>query len=142
MEVVYWIEMGITTILSGLIIFYYADQKAQLYAKILVFASVLCSLVCFAILPIDIYESSSSESAHLDNVQFAWFIIYYINFFMCWLVLPLAQEYEDSGEFSFAMRMKKSLVMNGVMYCILFGGVIVVIIFIVATGTFRFSQLP
>lgn len=93
MEAAYWIELSITTLLSAFLIVYYSDRKAALYAKLLVFLGVLCSLLCFAILPIDIYESSLPESIHLPRVQQSWMVIYYINFFLCWLILPFAQEY-------------------------------------------------
>jgi hypothetical protein len=55
MEAVYWIELSATTVLSAFLILYYSHRNAPLYAKLLVFLTVLCSLVCFAILPIDIY---------------------------------------------------------------------------------------
>jgi hypothetical protein len=55
MEAIYWGELAITITLSAILIFYYADRKAAVYAQLLVFISILCSLICYAILPIDIY---------------------------------------------------------------------------------------
>ncbi len=55
-------------------------------------------------------------------------IIYYINFFLCWLILPFAQEYEDSGEFSFTKKIKESLIMNGILIGLLCGGAIIIVI--------------
>ena len=97
MEAVYLCELSATAVLCGFLILYYSDRKAPLYAKMLVFLGVVCSMLCFAILPIDIYESSLEGTTHLRNVQTAWSALYYVNFFLCWLVLPFAQEYEDSG---------------------------------------------
>jgi prepilin signal peptidase PulO-like enzyme (type II secretory pathway) len=55
---VYWTLIGVLVLLCGFLIVYYADPRAALYAKLLVFLSFLASLICFVILPVDIYESS------------------------------------------------------------------------------------
>lgn len=142
MEAAYWSEFGATLFLSGFLIFYYADGRAPLYAKLLAFFSILCSLICFAILPIDIYESALDTSNHLASVQTAWKVVYYINFFACWFVLPFAQEYEDSGEFTFAKKLKDSLVMNGLLFGAIGIGAIIFLIVILVMGEYSFSQLP
>lgn len=58
MLAIYWTLASLLILLSAFLIYYYADPKAALYAKLLVFVSFLASLICFVILPIDIYESS------------------------------------------------------------------------------------
>jgi len=58
MLAIYWTLAALLVVLSAFLIYYYADPKAALYAKLLVFISFLASLICFVILPIDIYESS------------------------------------------------------------------------------------
>jgi hypothetical protein len=91
MNAVYWMEFGLLVLITLFLIYFYAHKNAALYAKCLVFLSFLASLVCFIILPIDIYESSMEQSDTLQAVKYSWLIIYYINFFLCWLVLPFAQ---------------------------------------------------
>jgi len=58
MIAIYCTLASVLVVLSAFLIFYYADPKAALYAKLLVFLSFLASLVCFVLLPIDIYETS------------------------------------------------------------------------------------
>jgi hypothetical protein len=55
MLVVYWTLIGVLLFLVAFLIYYYSDPKAALYAKLLVFVSFTASLLCFVILPIDIY---------------------------------------------------------------------------------------
>lgn len=105
----------------------------------LVLLGVLCSILCFAILPIDIYESSREDS---PNVQLAWKGLYYVNFFLCWLVLPFAQEYEDSGEFTARGKLRESLVMNGILIGLLCVGAVLIVGYIIITASFTPSQLP
>jgi hypothetical protein len=130
MLAVYCIEVGLLVLLSAFLIFYYAYPKAALYAKVLVFFSFLVSLLCFLILPLDIYESSLDSSDYDKEVQQSWTVIYYINFFMCWLVLPFAQEYEDSGEFVASKKIKESLIINSILIGILCSGAIGIVIYL------------
>ena len=57
-------------------------------------------------------------------MQVGWQAIYYATFLLCWLVLPFAQEYEDSGEFTPARRLRESLVMNGILIGLLCVGAV------------------
>jgi hypothetical protein len=54
----YWTEFSLTAVLAASLVFLYAHRKAPLYARLLTFGSFFCSLLCFAILPIDIYQST------------------------------------------------------------------------------------
>jgi hypothetical protein len=142
MDVLYWSELAFTTLLTGCIVFIYADRKSPVYARLLAFLSMLCSLLCYTILPIDIYETAEHKEDPLSNLQTAWMAIYYINFILCWLLLPFAQEYEDSGEFSAGKRLREAVTSNALMIGLLVGGAVIIVVFLVASGTFSFSQLP
>jgi glucan phosphoethanolaminetransferase (alkaline phosphatase superfamily) len=61
---------------------------------------------------------------------------------MCWFILPFAQEYEDSGEFTFSKKIKESLVMNGILIGMLCVGAILIVIYIIVAASFTISQLP
>lgn len=133
---VYWGLIAVVIVLAALLIYYYADPKAALYAKLLVFMSFTTSLLCFVVLPIDIYESSLEDSSYLETISMSWKGIFYMNFFMCWLVLPFAQEYEDSGEFTVWSRIKESFKMNGILIGLLCGGAFVIVIYLLIVSHF------
>jgi hypothetical protein len=60
-----------------------------------------------------------------------WNIIFYVNFFASWIVLPFFQEYEDSGEFTLKGRVKDALKMNAILIgalCLGAGGIVVYLI--------------
>ena len=42
-------------------------------------------------------------------------IVYYVNFVFTWLILPIAQQYENAGEFTWKGRLKSSLISNGIL---------------------------
>lgn len=62
MSLLYWTEFSLLIFLSAFLIYFYAHRNSAIYARLLVFLSFLASLVCFVILPIDIYESSVEDS--------------------------------------------------------------------------------
>jgi MFS family permease len=139
---VYWALIALVVILAAWLIYYYSDPKAALYAKLLVFFSFTTSLLCFAILPIDIYEHTNEESEYGDSLAMSWRVIFYINFGMCWLVLPFGQEYEDSGHFVVWEKVKESLKMNGILIAGLIGGAMVIVLYLVIMQNFSIGQLP
>jgi hypothetical protein len=55
MQILYWIALALTAVLSLCLIFIYSHRKASLYVRALAAVSFTASLLCFAILPIDIY---------------------------------------------------------------------------------------
>ena len=61
---------------------------------------------------------------------------------MCWLILPFAQEYEDSGAFTVGKRVKESLVINGILIGVLCTGALCIVIYLLVGSNFTMGQLP
>lgn len=78
----------------------------------LVFLSWSLSFVIILILPLDIHEAAETSA-----VKTIWIAIYYVNFVLTWLVLPIAQEYEGAGEFTVRGRLRRSLYNNLLLIC-------------------------
>lgn len=85
------IELGLLMASVVLLVRYYSEQEAPLYVRILVALSWLLSFVILLVLPLDLYETTTTG----DNsvVKTVWMGIYYANFVLTWVVLPVAQEY-------------------------------------------------
>ncbi len=49
-------------------------------------------------------------------VGWFWWGQYWVTFLLSWLVLPLIQEYEDSGEITFRLKLRRALINNLVFY--------------------------
>lgn len=70
-----------------------------------------------------------------------WKIVYWLNFVITWLLLPVAQEYELAGEFEWKAKLKRSLLNNLIIYGIfgvVGGGMLVYLIF---RGNFDLAEL-
>ena len=90
--ILYIIQTCLLAILSVILLCYYCHGSVPYYVRVLVFLSFFLCMMGFMMLPIDIY-ATSTDSDYQSVISVTWTVIYYINFFTCWLVLPLAQEY-------------------------------------------------
>lgn len=123
------------------IVCYFSHESTPIYVRCLVALSFTLSFSCFLVLPMDIYETSV-HSNFGKGVRLLWTIIYDINAFLCWLVLPLVQEYEDSGEFSKVGKFKEAVRNNAILIGGILAGATTLIVYLLITGKFTFSQIP
>jgi hypothetical protein len=72
------------------LVWYFCDESTPYYVRVLVVLGFNLSFIYFLILPMDIYTSSINNEKSQEITQ-AWKIIYYFNFFLCWLILPMVQ---------------------------------------------------
>lgn len=139
--ILYICEFVALALLTIGLVWYFSHESTPYYVRFLVFTSFLFTFTCFLVLPIDIYETSTQSDME-KGIKLTWTIIYDVSFFLCWLVLPMVQEYEDSGEFTAAGKFKDALKMNGLLIGAILSGATLLIIYLVASNQFTFSQLP
>lgn len=74
-------------------------------------------------------------------IRETWNIIYWVNFFLIWIVLPLLQEYEDAGEFTWKAKLRRSVWNNLLIYgiFIVLGGLFM--IYLAFYGQMTFSAM-
>lgn len=109
----YVVELVALLLIVLLLVQLYSEAEVGLYVKALVFVSWSLSFVIILILPLDIQEAAAGSPS--GAIKTAWTAIYYVNFVLTWLVLPLAQEYEGAGEFTVRGRLRRSLYNNGLL---------------------------
>ncbi|CAD8073309.1 unnamed protein product [Paramecium sonneborni] len=116
--------MFILTILEGLtLLFYvgylvreYSQQQVPFYVKLLTYISWILSFGIVFIIPHDIYYTLNDYGDGYEYIVLLWKWIYWGNFILCWLILPICQEYEDAGEFSFKDKLIRSFKNNLIIY--------------------------
>lgn len=77
----------------GYLIYNYSLRTVGPFVKISVY---LTWLICFSnviLLPYDVYFSLKSNY----ELGIAWTVSYGLIFFLTWILLPIAQEYEEAG---------------------------------------------
>lgn len=110
--IAYWIELALLIVATFLLVRRYSEDEVPLYVKGLVWLSWALTFIIIMILPLDIYEAKEGGE---NQVKVIWISIYYANFVLTWLVLPIAQEYENAGEFTFKGKLRRSLINNGLL---------------------------
>jgi len=132
---IYWIVFGFEIALLVALTFYlyskFASFKRQpWYITSSVILGWFLSFSLIYLIPIDITstqkeectDDSSTDCAELivylpENVRLAlWRVIYWTNFFLIWLIYPVLQSYEESGEFTFLRKLKASIKENLIFY--------------------------
>jgi len=121
----------------------YSCKDVPLYLRGLIFSTWLLSFGIVFMLPLDIYYSISANESEesVARISLVWKIVYWLNFVITWLLLPVAQEYELAGEFEWKAKLKRSLLNNLIIYGIfgvVGGGMLVYLIF---RGNFDLAEL-
>jgi len=54
----------------------------------------------------------------ISNIKFLWSLLYWVIYVLSWVIIPIFQEYELAGDFSFSRKLKKSIKKNLYFYSI------------------------
>nr|XP_043607883.1 LMBR1 domain-containing protein 2 homolog [Erigeron canadensis] len=116
----WWFYLISFPLALGMVMFtlnYFASPHVSRYVLFTVGYTWFSSISIIILVPADI---SSAITGH-DNgaISFFWSWSYWSTFLLTWLVVPLIQGYEDSGDFTVRERLKTSIHVNLVFYLIL-----------------------
>lgn len=104
--------MAVVFVFTAWIIRHYASKSTAVYVYIFVFLGYFLAFVLVVLLPYDIYLSIDNSLANIKELRFIlsiiWRVIYWIVFILCWVILPVIQEYEMAGDFNPASRLKSA----------------------------------
>ena len=67
----------------------------------------------------------------MEMIGQLWTVIFYVNFFNSWLVLPFFQEFEDSGEFTVKGKVKDALKLNAILIGVLTLGAALIVVYLI-----------
>ena len=121
------LEYALLFLVSYCLVITYASPTVSIHIK---FWSVLTWTLNFAIallVPEDIYLTLLSESneQRKEWVGLQYQVLYWTVYLLTWTVIPVLQEWENSGDLESQDRLKRSFKSNGVFYLyMLVGGVV------------------
>ena len=133
------IEILICSILTFIILFYYARKGTNKVVLITAYISWFLNFVYILLLPFDIYyytqtvEGRKVEIPEITEniINIGYNIIYWVLYVFSWIFIPLMQCYEKSGEFTKLGKLKSSLKANLIYYAILLGIMVIIIFYII-----------
>ena len=132
------IEIALCSILTFIILFYYARKGTNKVVLITAYISWFLNFVYILLLPFDIYyytqavEGREVEIPQITQniINFGYNIIYWVLYVFSWIFIPLMQSYENSGEFTKFGKLKSSLKANLIYYTTLLGIMVFIIFYI------------
>ena len=131
------LQILVSLLYVAYLIYQYSIKSVGWLVKI----SVYCTwLICFSnvvLLPYDIYHSLEFNYA----MGVVWKISYWFIFFLTWVLLPIAQEYEAAGEFSIKLRLKRALINNLIIYGIFAAVGLLGLAYIIIRGGLSLTEL-
>ena len=132
------IEIALCSILTFIILFYYARKGTNKVVLITAYISWFLNFVYILLLPFDIYyytqavEGREVEIPQITQniINIGYNIIYWVLYVFSWIFIPLMQSYENSGEFTKFGKLKSSLKANLIYYTTLLGIMVFIIFYI------------
>ena len=121
------------------LIHHYTLSTVGCFVKISVYFTWLLCFGTIVLLPYDIDDNSPSTN---QNMAIVWKIIYTLIFFLTWVLLPIAQEYETAGEFSIMEKLKRAIINNLIIYGIFALIGIVFLGYLIIRGKVDIAKLP
>ncbi|ELP92081.1 hypothetical protein EIN_379580 [Entamoeba invadens IP1] len=106
--------------------------RKEWYVVVLAFVGWFLAFFVPLLLPIDLASSFNYKDSFFYNnttvLVIIWWVIYAVQFVLCYLVFPIVQTYTCVGDFTFLKKLKRSIKRNVIFYGIL---IILMIIFFV-----------
>lgn len=125
------IQYGILTIICTYVVLRYAAPSVTWQIK---FWSILTWILNFALallVPEDTYWTLMYPDKSTDEkevIEYQYLILYWSVYLLTWTIIPVLQEWENSGDLNSMDRLKRSLKVNGIFYLyMIIGGIIILI---------------
>ena len=119
------------------LIYQYALPQVLPGVKVMVYLSWLLSFSIVVILPYDIYAAMANN----HPLGPLWRAIYYSIFILTWLLLPVAQEFETAGEFTFKEKLKRAIINNLIIYGVFAALAIAFLVYLIIKDSVTISEL-
>jgi len=123
------------------LLYKYASFESPVYVLGAVFFSWLLALITIALIPYDVNLVLAGQGNQQILLSF-WLAIYWSNFLLCWIALPLLQEYIDAADFTFCARVR-SCFYYYLRTLLIIGAVgLGFLVYFIAVGTMTLEKLP
>ena len=128
------LEIIICIVFSFILVYYYSRRGAN--PLVIITAGITWSLdfILVVFLPFDIYytytKGTKDDEIIKNTLVIGYNFIYWFLFISSWIIIPLIQEYEDSGDFTKKKKFIRSIKNNLIYYGIL--GIISIILLVLA----------
>ena len=121
------------------LVHYYSLRSMPLLIKGLVGLTWFINFSVVILLPLDLSYVILKDKDHdgVSTMYGMWDAIYWLNFVLTWVVLPICQEFEVVGEFSFKDKLKRAVINNLIIYGVILAIGVLGVVYLVYTDQFN-----
>ena len=131
------VEFLALALLCAYLIHYYSGPSVSIHIKIWSLLTWVMNFGMALLVPVDLYETLKNSknpnfenSPRYNNIQLLYLVFYWSVYLLTWTIIPLLQEWENSGDLKSEDRLRRSFKTNAIFYLYLaVGGVIGLIVF-------------
>ncbi|CAE7590591.1 lmbrd2, partial [Symbiodinium pilosum] len=95
----------------------FADKDASWLSLMTSVAGVTIAISVVAVMPYDVWQAVAGGAGNPDSLlQSTWAVTYWTTALLSYLLCPILMEFEASGDFTIAARLRTSMRRNAVFY--------------------------
>ena len=140
-----FVEIFLSSIITLLLLLYYSRKNINKLVFITAYITWLMNFILVILVPFDIFYTQTKKGKEKPIpsiteiiIKYGYGITYWGLFILSWIIIPLLQSYESSGEFTKMEKLKSSLKENIIYYSVL--GVISIIILLFSLIKYGVTQ--
>jgi hypothetical protein len=131
------------------LLLHYPAKGTKWYVYFWVFISWFLAFWIIVLIPFDVYLVVPSQTltptateSDKDSLRLCWRVVYWTVFVLCWLVLPILQEYEMAGEYTRLRKLKRAIRRLLWMFFLMATAGLIFIIYLGFIGELVIARLP
>ena len=136
-------------VLTVALLLYYPAKDTRWYVYWWVFVSWFLAFWIIVLIPFDVYLvtptqtlTTSATASDKDTLRLCWRVVYWTVFVLCWLILPILQEYEMAGEHTRWRRLKRAVRRLLWMFFLMATAGLIFVIYLGFIGELVIAKLP
>lgn len=143
MDLFTWVSFIILLTVCCLLVQYYSAPSVSIYVKVCSALTWVLNFGLALLVPEDLYytltmsgvdgetEAKPTGDPKFNELVSTYLFLYWTVYLLTWTIIPVLQEWENSGDLNSMDRLKRSLKSNGIFYLyMLVGGVVFLVIMI------------
>lgn len=139
MDLFTWISFIVLLILCCFLVQYYSAPSVSIYVRVCSALTWVLNFGLVLLVPEDMYytmsqgetEAKPTGDPKFNELVSSYLFLYWTVYLLTWTIIPVLQEWENSGDLNSMDRLKRSLKSNGIFYLyMLVGGAVFLVIMI------------
>jgi hypothetical protein len=130
------VQYGFLTVICIYLVNQYASKEVSISVKVWSVITWVLNFGLALLVPQDVFMTlrGHQEPMEIRSLGLQYLVLYWIVYLLTWTVIPVLQEWEDSGDIESDARLRRSLRTNGIFYLYLLAISIVCLIGIMLLG--------